>query len=237
MGLSRVGSGRTSAQNDEPLLEKSIQLREENGWTHEEWESYLEGEGWSLGGFEREFTVSSDDDSDLTKDQYDKDKVTLTMKHAEPVNYLYEVFWLEWEHGSGTFQSGEFPADNGSISFDTDHYSPSTAQDDWVVYSEYATDPDDVDSKTSAGAVCDFNDVAVPDGYFGIRVDANTDYTTSERQLFFDYVHTWSGGGLTGVSIGTGGMSLLFSSDTSRWDVEDVYTEQQLRDSNRTTSG
>lgn len=231
----------SSADNgqNEDLLDRSIRIRKQADWSHDRWVRFLENRGWEISGFEKTFDIQRGV-SDQKLDSYE---CTLTMKHAEPVNYTYEVFWLEWYHDYSKFtDDGELPYDNAAISFDSDHYSPTTEQDEWVVYSELSGDPD-VDSKTPNGAAAYWNDNRATEpeydreGYFGIRVDANTDFSRSDRLLYFDYVHTWSGTGLTGVSVGSGGITMQFSSDTDSWDIEDVYSEAQLRNSDQTKTG
>lgn len=57
------------------------------------------------------------------------------------------------------------------------------------------------------------------------------DYDDTERTLWFDFVHTWSGFGLDSVSAdSTGALSLGFKSNTEMWRVEDQHTENQLAD-------
>lgn len=229
--------GATQQSETNTVLEKSIQLRVRNGWSHQRWQSYLEEQGWEMNGVNRTFTIDLDDNSDVKNDKLSELKFTMIMKYAQSFRHDHIVIWLEWNHETGFFQGGEYPSDNASISYDSSHYSPSTELDKWVVYSPYVADPDGIDSKTPSGAVSEFNDVAVREGYFGVRLDPNENYSPSDRNLYFDYVHTWSGAGLAGVSIGTGGISMQFGQKTDRWDLQDVHNERQLRNGDETESG
>lgn len=218
--------------------DKSLELRNRLGWSNQEWHEYLSDKGVPHGTEERTYEVSETDSSngEFSVQKWDKYETTLYMTYSRPRYVSYDVIDLEWRiRNTEADDYGERPPDNASISFRPAHYSPASSRRNWVYYGQACRDPDGVNSKTSGGAVCDWSDrYHGKTANFGIYVDPNWGrFTKWERRVYFDFVHTWSGYGLNGVSVGSGGIGLSFSSNTRRWDIEYSAPEARLYDGER----
>ncbi|PSQ19750.1 hypothetical protein BRD01_15630 [Halobacteriales archaeon QS_8_65_32] len=168
----------------------------------------------------------------VTTRKLDRYELTLSMTYGRPRYVGYDVIDIEWQFADQEFDDfPRSPADAVAIGFRPVFYAPTNARDEWVYYSRKCGDPPNVDSKTLGGAACAWRDYRDLDdaAYFGVYVEPNwRDYDAWERRVYVDFVHTWSGYGLTGVSTGFGELSMSFGTDTDRWDVEDSAVEARL---------
>lgn len=249
-GSHRGGGNRRRDRDHRDPYERSLFLRERASWSNAKWRAYLSKRGIRHGTMKREYAVPRGDISDgkgedenadgqVTTQKFDRYELTLFVTYSRPWYVGYDVVDVEWEFTEQEFDDfPQSPADSVAVSFRPEHYAPTNARDDWVYYGENCGDPRNVDSKTPGGAVCAWRDVRDRDdrSHFGVYVEPNWEsYDEWERRVYVDFVHTWSGHGLTGVSVGLGGLSMSFTEDTDRWDVEDSAAEARLIDGERVT--
>jgi hypothetical protein len=238
---------RGNRENGDPY-ERSLFLRERAGWSNARWRAYLSKRGISHGTLKRDYAIPRTDpnpdrtdieDDRATAEKFDRYELTLYVTYSRPWYVSYDVIDLEWEFTDQEFDDfAQSPPDNAAISFRPAHYAPTSAREEWVYYGGSCRDPDGIDSKTPGGALCEWRDIGDRDdrSHFGVYVEPNwQEYDSWERRVYVDFVHTWSGYGLTGVSVGLGGISMGFSRDTDRWDRESSAVEARLLDGERTT--
>ncbi|MFB6193447.1 MAG: hypothetical protein ABEI75_00145 [Halobaculum sp.] len=234
-GTIGVAGNGAAEQSDDEIYEQSLLVREKADLTVEEWHSYLTKRGLSFGS--KQLTVinevSQGDSDGVSKQKLDRHESKFTMTYYEGSGY--DAVDLSWNHDASQANDyGADPPDGASIHYASDHYDRTYDVDDWVYYGQNAKDPNGFDSKNpNHGAACIFKDGLIPqdnDGYFGIRVEPNTNLSSTDRELEFDYRHTWSNGTLKSISIGTGGISFTFSDGTFRWDWEESYREEDIDD-------
>lgn len=247
-GGGRGEQGKRRNQRDP--YERSLALRERGSWSNAEWRASLSKRGIRHGTRDRRYAVPSretdgsadgtgNSSGEVTTQKLDRYELTVHVTYSRPWYAGYDVIDVEWEFTNQEFDDfPQSPADNVAISFRPDHYAPTAAREEWVYYGEACGDPSGIDSKTPGGAVCAWRDYQDWDdeSYFGVYVEPNWgEFDDWERRVYVDFVHTWSGYGLTGVSVGPGGLSMGFSEDTERWDVEDSAAEARLLDGKRIT--
>lgn len=244
--------GRDGDRGHRDPYERSLYLRERAGWSNAKWRAYLSKRGIEHGVRERTYAVpqggsivgqtgKSGDDSEsgggVTTAKFDRYELVMQVTYSRPRYVGYDVIDVEWTFTDQELDDfAQSPADNVAISYRPEHYAPTNARAEWVYYGGNCTDPDGVDSKTPGGAVCAWRDIGDRDdgSYFGVYVDPNWEgFDAWERRVYVDFVHTWSGYGLTGVSVGLGGISMSFARNTDRWDVEDSAAEARLIDGER----
>lgn len=227
-----VGNVAASGDNSPTPYERSLQLRDQAGWSNEKWRSYLTRIGIPHGHVRRTWTVPTRGVGTLG---LAKSELTATVTYSYPSYASYDIIDYEWDFNESWDDYGKYPYDSPTLAWNDDHYSPTSARDQWVYYGSHCKDPDVSNSKGPSGVVCAWDD-AVDDGdfasYFGCYVDRNwEDFTEHERRVYFDYVHAWSQGEIETVTFSSaGGVSVTFSQTTERWDVEDNATEAQLTD-------
>ncbi|WP_415380476.1 hypothetical protein [Halosimplex sp. TS25] len=234
---------------------KSLELREENNWSASRWHDYLEEEE-KLSSGSSQVTVSnpvpetpsetpSGTPSGPSPDKLDRVESTFTFtytRHNESVTPFDDID-LEWNHKAGDLDDyGENPPDLAGISFASNHYD-RTYEEDWVYYERgnLTKDPNGFNSKDpNHGAAAIFKDGGIASGYnswFGLRVEPNEDLSPSDREIEFDYAHTYPVGKIEGISIGTGGISFSVASKTKRWDYEESFREKDIVDGKTTDPG
>jgi hypothetical protein len=233
LGLGTVAGAET--ENQTPY-ERSLMLRNQASWSNEQWRSYLTKVGIPHGYVQRTWNVPVPGGSgEVGTSGLAESELTATVTYSYPSYVSYDVVDFDWDFNESWDDTGSVPRDTPSLAWDDDHYSPTTARDDWVYYGDYAKDPETSNSKGPSGAVCAWSDAHDDDGYsseFGCYVDPNTaDYSSTERIIYFDFVHTWSDGEVDSIGFdGSGNVSISFTTTTERWDKEDHASESQLTD-------
>jgi hypothetical protein len=231
-----------ASSTDKSIIVKAMKLKRKNNWEADEWHNYLQGHDIPVESGYRTETVQVPhpkkeseiiESGEMVEPQkFDRHDVHLEFGYSKVPEGSYANCFLNWTHHNGDLDDfGEAPPDIGTIGFSSDHYN-RTYDVDWVTYGSYCRDPPGFDSKNpNHGVAAAWGDGAYLSGGrggFTIYIEPKSGTTRRQREFEFDYVHTWTGTGLNGITFGSGGVGLSFTSNTSRWDVERSYTEEQL---------
>lgn len=227
------GIGAAKSNRGQNMELKALELREKNDWSVEKWQDFISNHGAEVYTAKDKVTHRVNQSDGPSTEKLDRHESVFTYTHTSWDTYGYDTVEIHWDHDASDVDDvGDGPVDTAAIAYSDSHYDRTYETSSWVYYGDDAEDPDGFDSKDpNHGASAAFHDGRYPsdnDGYFGIRVEPNYNYSSSQRELEFDYVHTWSEGKLDSVSIGEGGISFGFTSETERWDYETSFRESDL---------
>jgi hypothetical protein len=256
IGASVIGVSALStsgaAETSEDLREKSLQLRDENNWSVNEWRQYIVSKGAQIKTQDKQFLVpslaSTGDDSggdDLAPEELDYDQCTLFVTYAynfygSTLQYYFDFAW-EIEVDDYIIEDTSGPIDLASIGWVDSHY----LKDGSVYYGPQCEELTDRDSTSITGAVAGFDVAAAGelakannpdasswtlDSYFQVPVQVVDGSSASERRVEVDYHHRYGVANFQGISWGGGIPSLSFGIGEEQWVREAEPTESQMED-------
>lgn len=128
-----------------------------------------------------------------------------------------DIVDLNWSVDTEGWEGGQSPRDNITLAWSDNQY----------LYSGEAHQASAGDislrTRSAQGAVWSWKDYPeltdweTENGYVSATLDSQDDCHT--RHVYGTYEHTWSDVSITSISIGTGGVSIVYSDETKRWKV------------------
>ncbi|WP_276299743.1 hypothetical protein [Halorussus lipolyticus] len=242
-GFAGVGSAKGKSGRSQPeIFDHSVELKGKNGWNASEWGEYLKQHGITHESSSTTVSIpKKTTDGDVGTQKFDRNDVTFEISRGDVTknrDFCYEYIHLGWNHSAGDVAEwGEAPPDTAAIGFHNDHYDRSYCDSEWVYYTDDSgnvSDVDGVDSKNpNSGAVCEWADGGYLNGDteagFGVKLNPKDGYSPSERELEFDYYHTYSDVELQGISFSfPAGVGVTYGDTTKVWDVERSFTASQI---------
>ncbi|WP_155945804.1 hypothetical protein [Natrinema sp. J7-1] len=226
--------------NSDNLLERSLTLREQEGWTVNEWTEYLTKHGADVYSASGKLQVPLNNDDDKAHvEELERSWITITLTYSENLgsdDYI-DISWT-WDYYA---PDAPIPLDLVKIGWSSDDYV--RVGEPW--YGSYVSEITDKDSVFDNGFVAEYDSreqestTLPPDprpgegqttygSGWGVPVKTK-DTDPSLRRIEFDYYHTWNEISYD-ISIGPNGPSVNPDSETDQWVAEGGALETEIRD-------
>ncbi|WP_144240180.1 hypothetical protein [Natrinema altunense] len=226
--------------NSDNLLERSLILREEEGWPVDKWREYLIKHGadvYSASGKLQVPLNNADDKAHV--EELERSWITITLTYSENLgsdDYI-DLSW-QWEYYT---PDAPIPLDLVKIGWSDNDYVRSG--EPW--YGSYVSEITDKDSEFNTGFVAEYDsseqeqstlpynpapgeDKTIYGSGCGMPVKTK-DTDPSKRRIEFDYYHTWEETTYD-ISVGPNGPVVNPGSETAQWVAEDGALETEIRD-------
>lgn len=221
-----------SEKSSSEKYQRSLELRNENGWSAGEWRNHLNKEGVECFTYDQTVVMNKGGDSSgmVSTNRLAREELTVRLSYSEFKDYVGVD--MDWEHNTSYIRDyGYGPRDIAGITFNSDDYKATQDRDSWVYYdTSNVRDPQFSLSKDKdSGASASYADGKDTDatGFFGVYLEPQG---TGQRSLGFDYVHTWNNTTIESVTVSTSGIGVTVANSEKRWDFERSYTETELEE-------
>lgn len=216
-----------SAESEEAVTyQESIELRDKNGWTVEEWKKFLQNNGFEVDHKEitGERHVPSEDDGGYSIQKFEKDKLSFdaSLAHKEDDIYYAGVHWSVEE---GWLRNGEEPDDVIGFGWDEDEFDFAN---DYAGDGFFTNDSDEIKRGrySGRGVVVRYDDVGDAKELHSCSVAIkNEGGNAGERNVIFSYIHTWNNTTIDTASIDSDSVvSVTLANNSKKW--EDPLQDQ-----------
>ena len=205
------------------VIEQARRVRRRTG-SVERFREYLRARGFGVAGVDRTYTVRK---GDVSTQKLDEADLSISISLADACygggQYWADLYWdwadSDWDDG------GEAPADIAGFHWDS--------QDWYVADDDYYTDGAVSYRKSGPeGVAFDFDDSAGDGGdnhsctcMVRTKDDSIDPYA---RQVFADYIHTYSNVTISGVGISTSGLTVNLSDESEKWHTDTDQSGSRL---------
>ncbi|USZ67002.1 hypothetical protein NGM10_09700 [Halorussus salilacus] len=218
--------GRVSAANPDrkyfAIQEAANEIREKQG--RQAMLRFLEKKGIGYDTVRRPMVITEKDDDSVSTDEFDNvdgspsdcDICLDFTLYTNSQNTIYTID-MEWTYDLEASDYGQQPDDGAALYYTDgcwDYYSNSLSETTYT--SNYVTAEDD---NNNDGIAYSVDDVSAGDGdnlYCGLNIEPIGDCTIDQREVFGQYMHTWTDVEVSssfGVSF-PAGISVSYSVDT-----------------------
>lgn len=237
IGLSSIGAATTAARGKKrSTYGQALHILDKTE-SKERFEEYLLNHGFDIESSTEEFTVrggnptstnSSGDEIRINKFEHSDLSLTSSIKQNTYTGAKYAYAdWSVSSTSNGFFDDGDTPSDPKDIVSiqwsDIDYDLDGTVWDSGPDVSQRKANP-------GTGVAFEYEDAGPNNDYIGSGgEDYCSSYATckiqnnqnsSSRKIFVNYIHTWFGGKVTGVSMdATGNLSVGVGFQAQKWDT------------------